>query len=355
MKVQPVKDYRSANTFGLKPHCRKPKIRPEDFCKTATFGTGKNPEFPVSGKLIIDQLTAYNKKNNEQGYSFLDPYDKIFMPYIVEANNKLGQEAALSLARFVKRTKDFDLNYFPEVVAKQFMAHPDTLNRWKYQDQFSAKKIGELSRILADKPDEVSKYEQLEEGFPDTIYFIGKKNPQLAKEMLTRGSCYDYVMNKTPKSTSCNYRLAKAIGEHPKSGKYICEYFQNNFQSNEIHSIIGEDYDDCLNGLSFTDNAAKFVEEHAKNPKKVEKVLKKYKTCSINELSLLIRMYDKYGGILSPTLIAAAKLIAQRPTTKEHVHRYWDIIDKRLNNLVNGYYQYLLPEFVRDAVLGMRM
>lgn len=352
MKVQSVNTHYSANTFGIKSHCRAPKLNPRDFNITASTVYGKFSQSPVSEKQIMAELTAYNKINNPKGYDFLDPYNKDFIPFIVRANNELGQEAALDLAKFVKRTKDFDLKYFKEVVAEQFMAHPRILNRWKYQDQFSARKIGELSRILADNPDEVSKYEQLDEGFPDTIYFIGKKNPKLREQMLTKGSCYDYVMNKTPKNNSYNYPLAKAIGEHPQSGKYICEYFQDNFQSNQIHSIIGEDYDDCLNGLSFTNNAAQFVEEHAKNPEKVERVLKKYKTCSINELSLLIRMHDKYGNILSSILLATAKLIAKRPTTKNHVHRYWDIIDKGYN-LVNGYYQYLLPEFVQDFAIGM--
>ena len=342
-----------AKTFGVNPHCRIDKRLASKFRVSAAFGTGKNAQFRVPDKQIIRELTNYNKQNNPTGYEFRDPYDKEFIPFIVKANNEYGQEAALALARFVKRTEEFDLNYFKEVVAQQFMLHPNTLNRWKYQDKFSPMKIGELCRILADNPDEVGKYEQLDEGFPDTIYFIGKKNPELARQMRTQGSCYNYVMNKAPKGTSCNYRLAKAIGEHPKSGKYICEYFQDNFQSNKIHSIIGEAYDDCLNRLSFTDNAARFVEEHAKNPEKVEKVLKKYKTCSINELSLLLRMHDKYGDFKSSALIATAKLIAQRPTTKDHVHRYWDIIDKGLNNLVNGYYHYLLPEFVQDFAIGI--
>lgn len=353
MKVQPIDSYSSANTFGIKAHCRRWQTRPEHFHKSAAIGSQKHVQSQVPDEQIITELTNYNKTNNLKGYDFLDPYDKVFIPFIVRAKNELGQEAALSLARFVKRTKDFDSNYYKEVIAEQFIAHPDTLNRWKYQDNFSPKKIGELSRILADNPDEVSKYEQLDEGFPDTIYFIGKKNPKLAKEMLTQGSCYNYVMNKTPKDNAYNYRLAKAIGEHPESGKYICEYFQNNFQSDSIHSILGVAYDDCLNRLSFTDNAAQFVEDHAKDPKKVENVLAKYKTCSIKELSLLIRMHDKYGDIVSAALINTAKLAAQRPTTKDHVHRYWDIIDKVLNNLVNGYYQYLLPEFVQDFAFGL--
>ncbi len=351
MKVQPVKNNYSINMLGsIKPHCRINKVCASDFRKTACIGDKTQKQSLVLAKQIEQELTNYNKQHNPQGYDFNDPYHKDIIPIIVKANKKFGIETALKLAKFVKKTNDFDLGCYREVVAEQFMEHSDILHRWKYQDQFSAKKIGELSKILADNPNEVSKYEQLDEGFPDTIYFIGKKNPKLASQMLTQGSCYNYVMNKTPKDATYNYELANAIGEHPVSGKYICEYFQNNFQLNKIHSIIGEDYDDCLNRLSFTDNAARFIEEHAMNPEKVEKVLEKYKTCSINELSLLLRMHDKYGDLISSTLIATAKHIAQRPTKKEHVHRYWDIIDKGLNNLVNGYYQYLLPEFVQDFI-----